>query len=96
MAGKIIIGLVIISFLSFTGCVSPTRLETDYGTSHKLSKFNQTLNPEAEKNLQPVEGFDGTAAEATKERYDKGFEKETKPPTYTLSIGGVAGGAGKK
>ena len=96
MAGKIIIGLVIISFLSFTGCFSPTRLETDYGTSHKLSKFNQILNPEAEKDLKPVEGFDGTAAEATKEKYDKGFEKETKPPTYTLSIGGVAGGSGKK
>jgi hypothetical protein len=97
MFGKIILGVVIVSFLSFTGCLPPTRLEMDYGTSHKLSKFNQILDPEAEKNLEPVEGFDGVAAEGTKERYDKGFEKETKPPTYTLSIGGVAmGGGGKK
>ena len=98
MFAKIILGLVIISLLSFTGCtLGPTRLEMDYGTSHKLSKFNQILNPDAEKNLSPVEGFDGTAAEGTKERYDKGFEKETKPPAYTLSIGGVAtGGSGKK
>ena len=99
MARKIILGLVIISFLSFTGCIfGPTRLDTDYGTSYKLSKFNQTLDPEAEKNLKSIEGFDGNAAESTKERYDMGFEKETKPPAYTLNIGGVAmgGGGGKK
>ena len=91
----LLIGLIGI-FLISVSCVGPTRLEMDYGTSHKLSKFNQILDPEAEKNLKPVEGFDGVASEGTKERYDKGFEKEMKPPTYTLQIGGVAmGGSGK-
>jgi len=48
--------------LLISGC-APSRLEMDYGTSQKLAKFNQTLNPEAEKNLDPVVGMDGQAAQ---------------------------------
>jgi len=58
----------------------------DYGTSHKLAKFNQTLNPGAEKNLEPVTGFDGGAAQATIGKYHKGFEEKTPAPTYVFSI----------
>jgi hypothetical protein len=82
----ILIGLVAILLIS-AGCANiPTRLEMDYGTSFKLSKFNQTLNPEAEKNLEPVTGFDGGAAQATIGRYRKGFEEKTSAPTYVFSI----------
>ncbi len=73
-------------FLIFTGCVGPSRLEIDYGTSHKLSKFNQILDPEAEKNLEPVMGFDGKAAKSAVEKYQKDFEKASLPPTYILGI----------
>ena len=73
--------------LASAACAGPSRVELDYGTSVKLSKFNQTLNPEAAKNLEPVSGFDGGAAKATLERYQKDFEKPSPPPTYTLSIG---------
>ncbi len=65
----------------------PSRVEMDYGTSFKLSKFNQILNPEAEKNLEPVTGMDGQAAKATLDKYRKDFEKPPAPPTYTLSFG---------
>jgi hypothetical protein len=65
----------------------PSRLEMDYGTSFNLMKFNQIANPEAEKNLEPVTGFDGQAAKATLDKYRKDFEKPAEPPTYTLSIG---------
>ena len=82
----ILIGLVAI-FLISAGCANiPTRLEMDYGTSFKLSKFNQILNPEAEKNLELVTGFDGGAAQATMGRYQKGFEEKTSAPTYVFSI----------
>lgn len=85
----LLIGLVAI-FLISAGCANiPTRLEMDYGTSFKLSKFNQILNPEAEKNLEPVMGFDGDAALKTMEKYEKGFEKPTPPPAFTLSIGAM-------
>ena len=81
----LLIGLVGI-FLISVSCAGPSRLEMDYGTSHKLAKFNQTLNPEAEKNLEPVTEFDGGAAQATIGRYRKGFEEKTSAPTYVFSI----------
>jgi len=65
----------------------PSRLEMDYGTSFNLMKFNQIANPEAEKNLEPVTGFDGQAATATLDKYRKDFEKPAAAPAYTLSIG---------
>lgn len=84
-------------FLISAGCAGPTRLAMDYGTSYKLSKFNQILNPEAEKNLEPVTGFDGGAAQAVMERYRTGFEKAAPPSiTYapTFAIRGTSTGMG--
>ncbi len=74
-------------FLLVISCAA-TRVEMDYGTSFKLAKFNQTLNPEAEKNLEPVTGFDGSAAQAAIGRYRKGFEEKTPAPVYSINIGG--------
>ena len=74
------------------GCMGPNRVEMDYGTSYKLAIFNQTLNPEAEKNLEPVEGFDGTAAQAVTEKYRKGFREESEKPVYSLSVGSLGAG----
>ena len=68
----------------FTGCASQqSRVEKDYGNSYRLAISNQTLNPEAQKNLEPVYGFNGQAAKAAIERYQKGFEKAQPAPTYT-------------
>ncbi len=74
-------------FMLAAGC-GMSRLEMDYGTSHKLAKYNQILNPEAEKNLKPVSGMDGQAAQNVMDAYRKGFEK-TAPAatTYNFSIG---------
>ena len=71
----VIIG-VIAMFCIAAGCAQPlTRLEMDYGTSYKLAKFNQIMYPEAEKNLAPVTGLGGRAAQATMDRYWKDFGK---------------------
>jgi hypothetical protein len=72
--------------VALAGCAQ-SRLETDYGTSHKLAIYNQTLNPDAERNLAPVEGMDGKAAQAAVDKYEKGFEKTAPAPSYTFSIG---------
>jgi len=85
----VLIGLAAI-FLVIIGCAGPSRVEMDYGTSFKLSKFNQTLNPDAEKNLEPVTGFDGSAAQAAVGRYRKGFEEKTSAPVYSINISGFA------
>ena len=74
-------------FLILTGCAEQSRLKMDYGTSYRLLLFNQTLNPEAEKNLEPVEGVDGRAAQATVGRYEKSFEEKPSAPVYNISVG---------
>ena len=67
-----------------------SRLERDYGTSYQLQKFNQTLNPEAEKDVAPVVGIDGQAAQNAVEKYRKGFEKSSQTSTaYQFSIGSM-------
>ena len=84
--------IAIIAILSFTAgllisCAAPTRLETDYGTSYKLQKYNQIANPDAEKNLKPVEGLDGQAAAAAMTKRQKEFEKQDKAPSYIFNLG---------
>lgn len=71
--------------LLLSGCTA-SRLEADYGTSHKLQKFNQTLDPAAEKNLAPVYGMDGPAADKALQKYRKDFEKPTPTPKYTINM----------
>jgi hypothetical protein len=84
--------IAIIVSLSFTAgllisCAGPTRVEMDYGTSYKLQKFNQTANPDAEKNLAPVQGLDSRASAGAVEKYQKEFEKEQKAPSYIFNLG---------
>jgi len=50
---------------------------------------NQTLNPEAGKNLEPATGLDGKTAEGIMQKYREGFEKEAPAPTYSFTIGNV-------
>lgn len=68
--------------------LGPTRTELDYGTSYKLSKFNQILNQEAEENLEPVTGLDGEVSGIIMDKYHKGFEKEKPRPVYNINVGG--------
>ena len=59
----VLINLLVIVVL-LGGCTGfKGRLEKDYGNSHRLAIVSQTLNPEAEKNLEPVYGIDGNTAD---------------------------------
>ena len=80
----VLIGLIVMSNL-FAGC-AVTRVEKDYGNSYKLSKLNQTLNPEAEKNLNPVYGFEGQTAKKVIGAYRKDFETRYAPPKFPLGV----------
>lgn len=69
------------------GCtVFESRLEKDYGNSHRLAIVNQTLNPEAEKNLEPVSGIDGKTANIIVEGFQKGFEVRKREPEFPLNV----------
>ena len=78
----------VLAFCLLAACAGPTRLETDYGTSYKLALTQQTLNPEAGKNLSPVKGIDGVAAGEIVNRYEKSFEKAAseEKPKYMFGI----------
>jgi hypothetical protein len=47
----------------------------NWGRSHGTAIYNQMLNPDAAKNLDPVTGLDGTAAEHNMEKYKESFKK---------------------
>ena len=71
------IGLSILAVLSVPGCTKrPTMLGPDPGLAYTVARDHQTLNPDAGKNLDPVQGLeDGPAAKKTMERYRSSFEK---------------------
>jgi hypothetical protein len=91
MFKKLFVLTALVTVLSITASCAQmqrSRLEQDYGTSAKLAKFNQILNPDADKNMEPVEGLSGNAAQENMKKYEKNFEKPAKEPVYTFSIGG--------
>ncbi len=66
-----------IAVMLLMGCSGPGRVAMDCGTSYKNAKFGQTLSPTAERNLEPVEGMDGQAAQNVVEKYRLSFTKGT-------------------
>jgi hypothetical protein len=50
----------------------------NWGRSFEAAKHNQTLNPDADKNLEPVEGIDGPAAERIMREYTEGGKEKQK------------------
>ncbi|MFH1292777.1 MAG: pilus assembly protein [Pseudomonadota bacterium] len=72
-----LIGLIA-ALLIYSGCAEKeTNLERNWGSSFESAKQGQILNPEAGKNLEPVVGLDGQAAEIIIEKYRQGFKKDT-------------------
>ena len=74
-----------------TGTGFTGRLENDYGNSHKLAIANQTLNPEAEKNLAPVYGISGNTADTIVDSFQESFENRFRPPNFPLDLLNVTG-----
>lgn len=83
-------GLLAMTVLS--GCTSATpHLDAKFGDAVNLAKAQQTINPDASRNTDPVKGIDGQAANASIDRYHKTYEAPTPAPSG--SIGTVSGGA---
>lgn len=86
MRTHIAIAVVFLFSAGLLASCAPTRVEMDYGTSHKLQMVNQIANPDAGKDLKPVEGLDGQAAANAMTKHRKDFEKHEKPPSTILNI----------
>lgn len=75
------------------GCASPkTNLDEHFGEAVNTAKAQQTINPDASRDADPVTGLDGQAAQAVMERYHKAFQ--TPPPPVNVFTIGVGSGGG--
>jgi hypothetical protein len=72
--GLYILSTTLAVFL-LSACVQLSRVDKDHGKSVEQARRNQTLDPEARRNLEPVTGLNGKAAEANIEKYLKSFEQ---------------------
>ena len=75
--------------LTLAGCASTTtpHYEQRIGEAVRTAVAQQTINPDASKNTDPVAGLDGKSAKQTINNYEKSF---VTPEKTTLS-GGVGG-----
>ena len=65
------------------GCAPTTpRLDSVFGDAVNAAKAQQTINPDASRNPDPVAGLDGTPATDSIDRYRNTF----KEPQRTFSI----------
>jgi hypothetical protein len=76
--------------LAVAGCVSLTpNLDSHFGEAVNLVKAQQTLNPEAWRNTDPVKGMDGKAAKSAYDEYQKSYRvPEPQPSAFTIGVGG--------
>lgn len=74
----------------FSGCTSVTpNLDAQFGQSVGLINAQQTLNPSASRNTNPVNGLDGVAAKSGYDAYQKSYAVPLPPSNaFTIGIGG--------
>lgn len=81
----LIAGVVSISLLS--ACVPMTPyLDAHYGETVKMAVAQQTINPDASQNINPVKGVDGTTAKNAIDLYHN-TSKAPPPATNIFNIG---------
>ncbi len=77
-----------------TGCAPTTpRMDMHFGEAVNTAKAQQTINPDASRNTDPVAGLDGQAAKSTIDLYQKSF-KSPPPPVNVFTIGVGSGSSG--
>ena len=85
--GALYILITTLAIFLISACAQPSRVDKNYGRSVKDARLNQILDPEAEKNLEPVTGLDGKAAQASIEKYRKTFEQPREALQSLIQIG---------
>lgn len=83
-----VLGLPLLLML-LTACVTspPPRLDAKFGEAVDTAKAQQTLNPDASLNTEPVLGIDGLAGDAGFDSYRDSYRSRP-----TQSSGGVTFG----
>lgn len=74
-------------FFLLAGCTSwqqQSLSDQNWGRAYETAKYNQILNPEAGKNLKPVEGLSGKAVENEVQAYEDSFKEKSKQENVTI------------
>ncbi len=89
--------LAIAGAISLAGCATNTTPDTDarFGQSFNLIKAQQTINPDASRNADPVAGIDGKAAKGAYDNYRDSFRKPPDEGRGPSSAVGVNVGVGQ-
>ncbi|MDT3708250.1 MAG: hypothetical protein ROZ09_15635 [Thiobacillus sp.] len=66
-------------------------LDQHFGEAVSQAKAQQTVNPDASRNTDPVAGMDGKAAQAVIDTYHEGLRQPPEPATV-INIGGSLSG----
>jgi hypothetical protein len=83
----LLLSIALVVAVSYGCGMEMTRVDTDFGTSQKLAVAGQILDPDAEKNVEPVYGMSGVVSEKVAKKYAEGFETKTESPTYVFQVG---------
>lgn len=80
-----------IAFAALSGCVSTTpHLDSRFGHAVNAAKAQQTLNPDASRNPDPVAGIDGAPAKESIDRYHETFKAPPRTFNIIIDTGGDA------
>jgi hypothetical protein len=76
--------------LMLGACTTTPILDSKFGYAVNTAKAQQTINPQASRNTDPVAGLDGTPAKDSIDRYQNSFKEP--PPTFDILFATPAGG----
>jgi hypothetical protein len=80
---------LIIPVCLLSACAQTTpHMDATFGDAVKFAVSQQTLNPDASRNDNPVSGMDGRSAREVIERYQKSFKEPEPPPPVIFGFGG--------
>lgn len=76
--------IAMVGAAALAACQATTtpQLDAHFGEAATLAKAQQTLNPDASRNTNPVSGIDGKAAKGAMDNYRDSFRK---PPAESPS-----------
>jgi len=80
----IIVGIIVAVSMVSACSGTDTLLQQNWGKSYETAAYNQTLNPDADKTLKPVDSLEGQAAENGHQKYQDSFK--TKEEKQTVKI----------
>jgi hypothetical protein len=87
--------LLMLTLGGVTACAPVTpRLDAHFGEAVGVARAQQTVNPEASLNTEPLEGIDGQAGDAMVDNYRNSFRNPQPPSRGAIDVGttGASGG----